>query len=79
MKIQILGSGCPKCQQLEANARAAAERLGLVAEFEKITDPGRILEMGVMITPALAIDDAVKGSGSVLSIDEVSALLRVEG
>ncbi|HUX22124.1 MAG TPA: thioredoxin family protein [Spirochaetia bacterium] len=76
MKIQILGSGCPNCQKLEQNAKAAAGQLGIVADFEKITDSDTIVEMGVMRTPALAIDGTVRQSGKVLSVDEVASILR---
>jgi small redox-active disulfide protein 2 len=75
MKIQILGSGCPNCQRLEQNAKAAADRLGISAEFEKITDSDQIVEMGVMRTPALAVDGTVRQSGRVLSVDEVASIL----
>ena len=76
MKIQILGSGCPNCQRLEQNAREAAGKLGISAEFEKVTDSDTIMEMGVMMTPALAIDGVVRESGRVLSAEEVASLLR---
>ncbi|GAB1457144.1 hypothetical protein MASR2M48_24520 [Spirochaetota bacterium] len=52
MKVQILGSGCPKCKLLEQHARDAIEELGIEAEVEKVSDPDTILEMGVMMTPA---------------------------
>ena len=71
MKIQILGMGCPKCNMLEKNARDAAAELGLPFEFEKVNDTDRIMEMGVMMTPALAIDDVVKSVGKVLTKDQV--------
>ena len=76
MTIQILGSGCPNCQRLEANAKQAAEQLGIVADFEKVTDSERIVDMGVLMTPALAIDGSVKESGRVLSVEEIAAVLR---
>jgi small redox-active disulfide protein 2 len=76
MRIQILGTGCPKCRKLAENAEAAAKELGIEYEIEKITDLDKITEYGVMITPALAIDDEVKSSGSVLSTDEVKEFLN---
>jgi small redox-active disulfide protein 2 len=76
MKIQILGSGCPKCHQLEKNARAAAQETNTAAEIEKVTDTDRITEMGVMLTPALAIDGVVKSTGKVLSKDEIAKLIN---
>ena len=78
MTVQILGRGCPKCHQLEENAREALSRLGLEAEVEKVTDMDRIVEMGVMVTPALALDGTVKKSGSVLSTDQIVEILKGE-
>ncbi len=75
MKIQILGTGCPKCRQLEANAREAVAQKGVDAEIEKVTDIDRIMDMGVMITPALAIDGEVRSVGKVLTADQIAAQL----
>lgn len=75
MTVQILGGGCSKCHQLEANAREAVSRLGLDAEVAKVTDMDEITEMGVMVTPALAVDGVVKKSGSVLSTDQIAQIL----
>ena len=75
MKIQILGSGCPKCQDLAENARRAAAQAGLKAVIEKVTDTDRIMEMGVLITPGLAVDGVVKSSGRLLSAEEIAGLL----
>jgi small redox-active disulfide protein 2 len=75
MTIQILGGGCAKCQKLAANAEAAIRESGLEARIEKITDSDRIMDMGVMITPALAIDGQVKSTGKVLDKSEIARLL----
>lgn len=75
MKIEILGTGCPKCQTLAVNAEAAARRLGLTYELCKITRINDIMQRGVMITPALAIDGEVKVAGKVLSEEEITRLL----
>lgn len=75
MKIQILGTGCAKCQLLEKNAREAVAELGIAAEIEKVTNVDDIMEMGVMMTPALAIDGDVKVVGKVLSKDSIKELL----
>jgi len=74
-KIQVLGSGCPKCKQLAANAATAIE--GVSDEFEvvKVTDINEMMSMGVMMTPALAIDGEVKSAGKVLSVDEIKKLI----
>lgn len=76
MKVQILGSGCPKCRALEANAREALRTAGIVAEVEKVTDMDAIVDMGVVMTPAIAVDGVVKASGRVLNPDEIGPLLR---
>jgi small redox-active disulfide protein 2 len=75
MKIQILGGGCPKCQKLAENAEAAIAELGMDAEIEKITDSLVIMDMGVMITPALAVDGVVKSSGGVIDKNEIARLI----
>ncbi len=75
MKIQILGTGCPKCKTLTENAEKAAKEMGLDCHIEKVTDINDILAFGVMMTPALAIDGEVKSAGKVLSPDEIKKLL----
>ena len=75
MKIQILGTGCPKCKKLAENAEAAAKELGVDYELEKVTHINDIMKMGVMMTPALAIDGDVKLVGKVASPEDIKALL----
>ena len=75
-KLQILGTGCPKCRLLAEATEAAAKELGLDYELEKVTDLNRIMGFGVMLTPALVVDGVVKVSGKVPSADEARALLR---
>lgn len=75
MKIQILGTGCPKCKQLEANAREALAKAGVMAEVEKVSDIDKIMEMGVMMTPALAIDGEVKSVGKLLGVEQILPFL----
>lgn len=75
MKIQILGGGCRKCGKLAEAAEMAAKELGVDYEIEKVTDFEKIMEFGVMITPALAIDGDVKSSGEVLSVNEIKKIL----
>jgi len=67
MKIQILGTGCPKCKKLTEAAEIAAKELGLAYELEKVSDINDIMAMGVMMTPALAVDGVVKSTGKILS------------
>ena len=74
-KIQILGTGCPKCKKLAENAEAAAKELGVEYELEKVAQINDIMKMGVMVTPALAIDGDVKVAGKVSSPDDIKAML----
>jgi small redox-active disulfide protein 2 len=76
MKIEILGTGCPKCGQLTANVEAAVSELGIQAEIGKVTEIDRIAGYGAMMTPALAVDGKVVSSGKVLSRDEIGKILR---
>ena len=75
-KIQILGTGCPKCRQLCENAEIAAKDLGIEYEIEKVSDINKIMEFGVMMTPALAVDGEVKVAGKVPSPDEIKKLIK---
>ena len=75
MKVQILGTGCPKCKALTQNAERAIQELALSAEIEKVERIADIARMGVMMTPGLAIDGQVKASGHVLSVAEVKEIL----
>jgi len=70
MKIQILGMGCPKCKKLYEAAEQAAKELGLEYEIDRIT------EMGVMMTPALAIDGEVKLVGRIPTIENLKEILK---
>ncbi len=78
MVIQILGTGCPKCKALEANAKKAIENLKVDATVEKITDIDQMMDMGVMMTPSLAIDGDVKTVGKVLNEDDIALLIKGE-
>lgn len=78
MKIQILGSGCAKCQKLADNVKEALEELKMDAEIVKITDSDEIMEMGVMMTPALAIDDDVKSVGALLKPAQIIEIIKEE-
>ncbi|MCC7493736.1 MAG: TM0996/MTH895 family glutaredoxin-like protein [Fimbriimonadaceae bacterium] len=76
MTVQILGTGCAKCQKLYNAAAQAVAASGVTAEIEKIEDLQQIVAMGVMLTPALAIDGQVKSSGKLLTPAEIGDLLR---
>lgn len=75
-KIQILGTGCPKCNQLAERAKAAADSLGIEYELEKITNINDIMAFGVMLTPGLAVNGKVKVCGKVPTEAEITAMLR---
>jgi len=74
-KIQILGTGCPKCKALTQNAEAAAKTLGIEYEIQKVADINEIMKFGVMLTPALVVDGKVKVVGKVPSPDEIKKML----
>lgn len=74
-KLQILGTGCPKCKKLAENTEAAANELGIAYELVKVTDINAIMGFGVMMTPALAVDGQVKVVGKVPSPDEIKPWL----
>jgi small redox-active disulfide protein 2 len=76
MQLQILGTGCPKCKKLAENTKQAAKTLGLDYELVKIQDINEITQMGVMVTPALAIDGVVKLVGKVPSAEDIVPLLQ---
>jgi len=76
MKIKILGSGCPNCKILEANAKKAIEELKIKADVKKITDITKIMEYGVMSTPALVIDEKIVSYGRVLTSEEIKKFLK---
>ena len=77
MKIQILGTGCAKCQKLAETARQAADELKLTYELVKVTNLTDIMGFGVMMTPALAVDGTVKVAGKVPGVEEVKKLLQM--
>lgn len=74
-KLQVLGPGCPKCQLLAKTAEQAAQALNIEYEIEKVAAIDKILEFGVMSTPALVVDGEVKVVGKVPSVEEVKKML----
>ncbi len=74
-RVQILGTGCAKCQKLAENAKAAADALGIEYRMEKVTQIDEIMKFGVMFTPALAVDGAVKVAGKVPDPEAIKAML----
>lgn len=76
MEIKILGTGCPKCTQLYENAQKAIESSGVDAQITKISNLNDIMSYGVMITPAIVIDDQVKSSGKLCTPEEIINFLK---
>jgi small redox-active disulfide protein 2 len=74
--LQILGTGCAKCQTLAERAEQAAQAAGIEYEIEKVTDINAIMAMGVMMTPALAVDGVVKVAGKVPDAEAIAPLLQ---
>jgi small redox-active disulfide protein 2 len=76
MKIQVLGTGCPKCKKMYENVEKAIKDLGTCAEIEKVQDLKAIMDFGVMVTPALAIDGDVKVAGKIPSVEDIKKLVE---
>lgn len=75
-RIQILGTGCPKCKTLYANTEAAIKESGVEAQIEKVEKIQEIMKFGVMTTPALAVDGQVRSAGKVLSVQDIKKMLE---
>jgi len=76
MKIQILGTGCSKCEKMAEAVTTAAKELQLDYELEKVTDINQIMAFGVMLTPALAVDGDVKVVGKIPSLEAIKEILK---
>ncbi len=75
-KVEILGPGCPKCKFVEKRVKETIEELGIDAEVEEIADMGKIVERGVMATPAVVVDGSVKSEGRIPTKEEIKKWLR---
>ena len=75
-KIEILGTGCAKCEKLEANAKIAVELSGADATVTKVTDISQIVDYGVMVTPALVVDGQVKVAGKIPTPEAIAEWLK---
>ena len=71
MKIEILGTGCAKCKELENRVNQAIAKIGGFHQVVKVEDPIEIMNYGVLSTPGLVVDGEVKSSGKLLTIDEI--------
>lgn len=74
-KLQILGTGCPKCKKLHETTERVVKELGIDAEVTKVEDISEIMKFGIMMTPALAVDGVVKVFGRIPKLDELKAMI----
>ncbi|MEG1912877.1 MAG: thioredoxin family protein [Cloacibacillus sp.] len=77
--VKILGMGCSNCKTLADNAAKALEAMGFTPDVEKVTDMADIASYGVMSTPALVLGKKVLSAGRVLSVEQITELLKKEG
>lgn len=75
MKVEVFGTGCAKCHQLEKHVEEALKETGVAAEVVKVDDIAAIMSRGIIVTPALAIDGEIRVSGRVASVKELKGLL----
>jgi small redox-active disulfide protein 2 len=75
LEIKVLGPGCPRCERLFNAVDQATGELGLQRQLEKVTDIAAITGYGVMMTPALVVNDEVKTVGRIPDVEELKALL----
>lgn len=71
MKIQVYGKGCSRCHDLADNAEKALKETGIEARVEHVTDINKITEKGIVLTPALVIDDDIISEGKILTVDDI--------
>lgn len=76
MKIEILGTGCPKCNKLNELTQTVVQELGISVEIKKVTDINKIIDYGVMVTPALVIDGDVRVAGKIPSKQEITEWVK---
>ena len=74
-KVQILGTGCPKCKKLFETTQQAVKELGIEAEITKVEDINEIMKFNVMMTPALVIDGVVKATGRIPKPEEIKKMI----
>ena len=76
MQILVIGPGCSRCKTLAQFTEQAVKELGIQAEINKVTDLKQIMALGVMMTPALAVNGTIKVSGKVPTVPEIKTLLQ---
>ena len=77
MKIEILGTGCAKCQQLEELVRSLVAESGVEADISKVQDINKILSYGVLTTPGLVVNGDVKVAGKIPSAEQIKGWLKI--
>ena len=75
-RIEVLGMGCAKCNDLEAKAKQAVKETGVEAEVVHVADLKKIAQYKILFTPAIAIDGVVKASGKIPTVDEIKAWIK---
>ncbi len=75
MRIEIVGTGCAKCKRQTKNVERAVKEMGVDVEVVKVEDISAIMNSGVMMTPAIAIDGEIKASGRIVDVEELKRLL----
>ena len=76
MKIEIFGSGCPNCKKTEEIVKKVVKRLGIKTEISHVYDIEKIIERGILTTPAISIDGKIKISGKVPSEEEIEKIIK---
>ena len=76
MKIEIFGSGCPNCKKTEEIVKKVVKRLGIKTEISHVYDIEKIIEKGILTTPAISIDGKIKISGKVPSEEEIEKIIK---
>jgi len=74
-KVEVLGTGCPKCKKLYEAVQLAVKELGIEADVSKVEDINEIMKAGIMMTPALAVDGVVKVTGRIPKMDELKTMI----
>jgi len=77
MKIEILGTGCPKCNATTENVKKALDELGKTAEVIKVTDINQMIERGVMSTPALIFDGKLMVQGKIPNVEQIKDWIQI--
>ncbi len=76
LEVKVLGSGCPNCQRLERETRAALDEAGITYHLNKVTDYGHIAAYGVMSTPALVMNEKVVSAGRIPARSKIVELAK---